>query len=154
MDNQTYSKKPPKVIYIIVTITLLTALRAQTLFFFSTLEMNGGNNANAWLAPWVTDSILGLLVPIVIYYLLKGKGAKIWALLIMYSALGAFDYATGIAIQYIHPMSIETASPKLVYSSLFFTLIIQSVAVLLLFKKSVINHFFKYESARIHNTKL
>lgn len=151
MDKQPYSKKPPKVIYIIVAITALTVLRAQTLFFFSTLKMNGGNNPDAWLAPWVTDSILGLLIPIVIYYLLKGKGAKTWALLIMYSALGAFDYATGIATQYIHPMSIETASPTLVYSSLFITLIIQSIAVFLLFKKSAINHFFKYESTHILN---
>lgn len=144
-------KRPPKLIYIIVAIIVLTALRVQTLFFFSTLEMNGGNNPDAWLAPWVTDAILGLLVPVVIYYLLKGKGAKIWALLIMYNALGAFDYATGIATQYIHPMSLETASPTLVYSSLFFTFIIQSLAVLLLFKQSVINHFFKYESAHIDN---
>lgn len=61
------TKKNPKIIYIIVGLTALTVLRAQTLFFFSSLEMNGGKNPDAWFAPWVSDSILGLLVPIVIY---------------------------------------------------------------------------------------
>lgn len=141
MDTQ----KLPKIIYIIVGLTALTVLRAQTLFFFSSLEMNGGKNPDAWLAPWVSDSILGLLVPIVIYYLLKGKGAKTWALLIMYSALGAFDYATGLATQWIHPMSTDTASPMLVYGSLLFTFTIQSVAVFLLFNQKVMNHFLRHD---------
>lgn len=138
-----YNKKIPKIIYVIVSLTLFTFLRAQTLFFFSTLEMNGGNNPDAWFAPWVSDSILGLLVPVVIYYLLKGKGAKTWALLIMYSALGAFDYAIGIATQWFHPMSADTASPVLVYSSLLFTFTIQSIAVFLLFNLKVMNHFIR-----------
>ncbi|MEM8612713.1 MAG: hypothetical protein AAGF93_11900 [Cyanobacteria bacterium P01_H01_bin.105] len=89
----------PKVIDVIAALTTLTILQAQTLFFFQTLEMNGGVNPDAWLAPWVSDSVLGLLVPVVIYFLFKGSGAKIWALLIMYSALGTFDYANGLATQ-------------------------------------------------------
>ena len=80
----TKTKKVPKTIYIIAVLTGLTILRAQTLFFFKTLEMYGGINPDAWFAPWVSDSILGVLVPVFIYFLLKGSGAKIWALLIMY----------------------------------------------------------------------
>lgn len=139
------TRKTPKIIYVIVSLTSLTVLRVQTLFFFPTLEMNGGNNPDAWFAPWVSDSILGLLVPAVIFYLLKGRGAKTWALLIMYSALGAFDYATGLATQWIHPMSTDTASPMLVYSSLLLTFTIQSVAVFLLFKQKVMNHFLRQD---------
>lgn len=135
--------KKPKVIYWIVGLTALTIPRAQTLVFFPLLEMNGGNNPDAWFAPWVSDSILGLLVPVVIYFLLKGKGAKIWALLIMYSALGAFDYANGLATQWSYPMSPDTASPALVYGSLLFTFTIQLIATILLFKQNVRSCFFE-----------
>ncbi|NJO03080.1 MAG: hypothetical protein HC880_16625 [Bacteroidia bacterium] len=105
--------------------------------------MNGGNNPNAWFAPWVSDSILGLLVPIVIYFLLKGKGIKTWALLITYSAIGTFDYANGLAAQWHYPMAEETASGTLVFGSLSFTLIIQFIVVMLLFRKEAMNHFFE-----------
>ncbi|MEZ4960648.1 MAG: hypothetical protein R2830_12580 [Saprospiraceae bacterium] len=136
-------KRTPKIIYWIVGLTALTILRAQTIFFFPLLEMNGGDNPNAWFAPWVSDTILGLLVPVVIYFLLKGKGVKTWALLIMYSAIGAFDYANGLAAQWHYPMAEKTASSALVFGSLSFTLTIQTIAVILLFRKEVMNHFFK-----------
>ncbi len=103
--------------------------------------MNGGVNPNAWFAPWLSDSILGILVPVVIYFLLKGKGVKTWALLIMYSALGAFDYANGLATEWLYPMSADTASPALVYGSLLFTFTIQSIAVLLLFRRDVMDYY-------------
>lgn len=143
MDNHIKLKKTPKTIYVIIGLTALTILRAQTIFFFPSLEMNGGNNPNAWFAPWVSDSILGLLVPVVIYFLLNGKGVKTWALLIMYSALGAFDYAIGLATQWHYPMAEETASGALVFGSLSFTLTIQIIAVALLFRKEVMNRFIQ-----------
>ena len=123
-------KRKTKIIYWIVGLTALTILRAQTIFFLPLLEMNGGNNPNAWFAPWVSDTILGLLVPVVIYFLLKGKGVKTWAMLIMYSAIGAFDYANGLAAQWHYPMTEETASGALVFGSLSFTLTIQTIVVI------------------------
>jgi hypothetical protein len=143
VNIHTNSNKIPKSIYVIVGFTALTILRAQTIFFLKLLDMNGGNNPNAWFAPWISDFLLGLLVPVVIYFLLKGKGIKIWALLIMYSALGAFDYANGLATQWYYPMAEETASGILVFGSLSFTLTIQVISVILLFRKEVINHFIQ-----------
>lgn len=136
----------PKVIYVIAVLTALTLLRAQTLFFFKTLEMNGGVNPDAWISPWISDSILGLLVPVVIYFLLKGSGLKIWALLIMYNALGTFDYANGLATQWINPLSAETASPEFVFGSLISTFTIQLIATVLLFRSDVVDYFLEPNS--------
>ncbi|MEM9274769.1 MAG: hypothetical protein AAGA80_17670 [Cyanobacteria bacterium P01_F01_bin.143] len=136
----------PKVIYVIAALTALTILRAQTLLFFPTLEMNGGVNPDAWLAPWVSDSILGLLVPVVIYFLFKGSGSKIWALLVMYSALGSFDYANGLATQWSYPLSTEIASSEFVFGSLISTLVFQLISTVLLFRSEVINYFLEQDS--------
>ncbi|MEO0687466.1 MAG: hypothetical protein AAFY76_21055 [Cyanobacteria bacterium J06649_11] len=124
-------------------MTALTIVRAQTLFFFPTLEMNGGVNPDAWFGPWLSDSIQGLLVPIVIYLLLKGTGSRVWALLIMYSALGAFDYSQGLITQLISPISEEIASPSFVIGSLISTLILQLIATILLFRSDVVIYFLE-----------
>ncbi len=129
------------IIYVIVVLTGLTITRAQAILFLPTLKMFGGTSPDAWLAPWVTDSILGLLLPVVTYFLLKGKGLKIWATLLLYSAIGAFDYATGLTTQWLHPLPKETAGTALVFSALTATLTFQLVVVYLLFHEKVINHF-------------
>lgn len=135
--------KRPKALNIIAILSLLTVSRAMALLFLPTLDMLGGTSPNEWLGPWVTDGILGLLLPVVIYFILKGKGIKTWALLIMYSTLGAFDYATGLVTQWLHPLPTETASSSTVYVSLIATLILQTIAVFLFFRRDVINHFNK-----------
>ena len=140
---ETRNIKRPKVIYAIFGLTLLTAVRAQTLFFFSSLRMNGGSNPDEWVTPWITDSILGLMIPFILYLILKGKGIKIWAFLISYSAIGAFDYLTGLDTQWFHPMSPETAGSELVYSSLLFSFLVQTIVLLLLFKQGVINYYLR-----------
>lgn len=135
--------KRPKVVKIIAILTCLTIPRVMALTFLPTLNMLGGTSPNEWLGPWVTDGILGLLLPVVIYFILKGKGLKTWALLIVYSAIGAFDYATGLVTQWLHPLPVETASPTLVFISLTATLLFQVIVVFLLFRNEVINHFHK-----------
>lgn len=135
--------KRPKVVNIVAILTALTLSRAMALTFLPTLQMFGGTSPNEWLAPWVTDSILGLFLPVVIYFVLKGKGLKIWALLIVYSTLGVFDYATGLVTQWLHPLPVETASPSVVYISLWTTLLIQVIVVILFFRNDVIHHFHK-----------
>ena len=135
--------KRPKTLNLIAIFTLLTISRAMALTFLPTLKMFDGTSPNEWLAPWVTDGILGLLIPVVLYFILKGKGIKTWALLIIYCALGAFDYATGLVTQWLHPLPAETASSSIVFISLTATLIIQIIAVFLFFRKDVINHFYK-----------
>ena len=128
---------------IIAILTGLTISRLMALTFLPTLNMLGGTSPDEWLGPWVTDSLLGLLLPVVIYFILKGKGLKTWALLIVYSTLGAFDYATGLVTQWLHPLPIETATPSVVFISLWTTLLFQVVVIILFFRNDVIHHFYK-----------
>lgn len=134
-------KTRPTIIYVIVVLTGLTITRAQAIMFLPTLEMFGGTSPDAWFAPWITDSILGLLLPVAIYFLLRGKGLKTWAMLLLYSAIGAFDYANGLATEWLHPLPDATAGPALVFTALTSTLIFQFTVVYLLFDQKVINHF-------------
>jgi hypothetical protein len=134
-------KTRPTIIYVIAVLTGLTITRAQAILFLPTLEMYGGSSPDAWLTPWVTDSILGLLLPVVIYFILKGHGLKTWALLLLYSTIGAFDYANGVVTEWLHPLPVETAAPTLVFSALIATLAFQIVVVYLLFRKTVVDYF-------------
>ena len=52
----------------------LTIPRVQTLLFLPKLEMFGGIAPDAWFAAWVSDAILGLLIPLAIYALLRLRG--------------------------------------------------------------------------------
>jgi hypothetical protein len=56
--------------FIAMTIMMvLTFSRASVITYFPHLEMYGGIDANAWFAPWVSDTIFGLMVPVMIYLL-------------------------------------------------------------------------------------
>jgi hypothetical protein len=66
--------------FILMTIMMvLTFSRFSVVTYFPHLEMYGGIDANAWFAPWVSDTILDLLVPVMIYLLWFKTGAKVWA---------------------------------------------------------------------------
>ncbi|MGB6034826.1 MAG: hypothetical protein WBG42_01065 [Cryomorphaceae bacterium] len=52
-------KSRPKIIYAITILTGLTITRAQAILILPTFKMFGGTSPDEWLAPWVTDSLLG-----------------------------------------------------------------------------------------------
>lgn len=81
-----------------------TIFRAQTVLFLPTLNMFGGIVPNAWLAPWISDAVIGLLLPGMIYLFWTRRGVVLWVLLVTYNALGAFDYAHGLATQWTSPL--------------------------------------------------
>lgn len=143
MDNTEIknNKTRPKSLTIVAILTFLTISRLMAITFLPTLQMYGGDSPDVWLGPWLTDSVLGLLLPVAIYLIYRGKGIKAWGFLIVYSALGAFDYATGIITEYIEPLPAETAASALVFGSLISTLLFQLFAFILLFRKDVIDHF-------------
>ena len=109
------------------------------------LEMYGGENPNAWFGPWISDTILGILVPIMIYILLKKRGIKVWAILLIYNGIGAFDYAHGLITQWTDPLTPNGifGSPELTYGSLSFSLIVQITIIALLFNSTVLGYFNK-----------
>ncbi len=119
----------------------LTSTRLFALLFIPNLAAFGGEAPDAWLGPWVTDGVLGLLIPLAILAAHRLRSARVWACLIMYNTLGAFDYLTGLVTQSLSPLPASIAPPTLVYGSLSFTLIVQIVVIALLFRRSIVDHF-------------
>lgn len=126
------------------TITCLmgaTVFRAQTIFFVPTVEVFGGPSPNAWFGPWVSDAILGVLVPLMIYVLWTQRTVRAWGVLVVYNSLGAFDYGHGLLTQYFHPMPADMASATTVYLGIGIFLALQLVAIWLLFQRRIVDAF-------------
>lgn len=126
------------------TIALLmgaTVFRAQTVLFLPAVEMFGGIAPNGWLGPWLSDAILGFLVPVMVFVFLTQQGIRVWGALVLYNAVGAFDYSQGLITQYVSPMPAEMASATTVYAGIGVFMTLQLIALGLLFRKEVVVHF-------------
>lgn len=119
----------------------LTLFRAQTVLFLPTVEMFGGIAPDAWFAPWLSDAILGFLLPVMLWLFWKKRGTRVWGILVLYNSVGAFDYATGLGTQWIHPMPAEMASSITVYGGIGFFMACQLCALALLFRRDVVAYF-------------
>ncbi|MEM9497867.1 MAG: hypothetical protein AAGA28_08110 [Pseudomonadota bacterium] len=127
------------------SVTLLmgaTIFRTQTIFFVSTVEAFGGPSPNAWFGPWVSDAVIGLLVPVMIFVLWTKHTPRAWGALVTYNSLGAFDYSHGLLTQFFHPVPVEIAPPMTVYLGIGVFMVLQLVAIGLLFRRSVVAHFW------------
>lgn len=69
----------------------------------------------------------------------RGQGARDWGLLIAYNAVGAFDYSHGLLTQWLEPTVTQSAA--LTFGSIGISLIVQLVALLLLFREQVASSF-------------
>ncbi|MEO0347135.1 MAG: hypothetical protein AAF229_12855 [Pseudomonadota bacterium] len=118
-----------------------TVFRAQTLLFLPSVEFLGGPAPDAWFGPWLSDAMLGVLVPLMVYAFWVRRSIRVWGVLVVYNALGAFDYSHGLLTQALHPMPAEMASPMTVYAGIGVFLACQLVALALLFQCNVIEHF-------------
>ncbi len=126
------------------TIAILigaTVFRAQTVLFVPTVEMFGGIAPNGWFGPWLSDAILGCLVPVMVFIFLTQRGIRVWGALVLYNAVGAFDYLQGLITQFISPMPAEMASATTVYAGIGVFMTLQLIALGLLFRRDVIRHF-------------
>lgn len=125
----------------IAILMAATMFRVQTILFLPMVEMFGGIAPDAWLAPWFSDAVFGLLVPLMVYIFLRRRSIAAWGSLVIYNAIGAFDYATGLATQWIHPMPAEMASASTVYLGIGVFMVFQLIALALLFRGEVVSHF-------------
>lgn len=132
-----------RLIWVISLLMFATIFRAQTIAFLSSVEAFGGPAPDAWFGPWASDAVLGLLVPVMIFILWKGRGPRAWGALLVYNALGVFDYSHGLVTQYFSPMPIEMASPTMVYLGIGVFLAMQLIALALLFRRDVATHFWR-----------
>lgn len=126
------------------TITILmaaTIFRAQTLLFLPQLQMFGGIAPDGWFGPWLSDATIGLLLPIMIYLFWSVRTITTWGLLVVYNAVGAFDYSQGLITQWVHPLPLEVAAPATVYVGIGLFMVFQLIALSLLFRAGVIAYF-------------
>ena len=119
----------------------VTIFRAQTLLFLPTVQMYGGPSPDAWFAPWLSDAILGFMLPVMLWLLWARRGVRVWGALVVYNAVGAFDYSSGLATQWHAPMPAEMASAGTVYGGIGFFIMCQLIALTLLFRSDVVDHF-------------
>ncbi|MEM1248553.1 MAG: hypothetical protein AAGK22_19405 [Acidobacteriota bacterium] len=141
---ETEARGPsPRVLLWISILTALTFTRAFAFIFLPELKMFGGDVSDVWLGPWVVDSLLGALIPLAIFSVLRRRGAKTWGGLLIYHGLGAFDYGNGLLTQWLHPLPASVAPSGLVFGSLIFTMVIQTAVVVLLFRRAARSHFLQ-----------
>ncbi len=139
---ETPNQQPADIKWMAILLGL-TFMRAFMGIQLPSLEMYGGVNPDAWFAPWVSDTILGILVPIMIYLVIKKKGIKVWGALVAYNAIGAFDYAHGLLTEWTDPLIPNgiIGTPGLTYGAIGFSLLVQLAVLYLLFKPSVMHYF-------------
>ena len=125
----------------------LTAMRAFMGFQLPSLEMYGGDNPDAWFAPWMSDTILGIMAPYMIYLVLRKRGMKVWGILVAYNAIGAFDYVHGLMAEWTDPLIPNgiMGTPGLTYGSIGFSLFIQLIVLSLLFRQRVMIYVSGYK---------
>lgn len=126
------------------TITLLmgaTVFRAQTVLFLPEVQMFGGIAPDGWFGPWLSDTIIGFALPLMLYLFWTRRGMAVWGALVSYNAVGAFDYSQGLITQVISPMPVEMASAATVYAGIGLFMVAQIVAIGLLFRRDVIADF-------------
>ncbi len=127
-----------------LTIALLmgvTIFRAQTVLFLPEVAMFGGPAPDAWFAPWLSDAILGFMLPAMLWLFWSRRGAALWGALVLYNGVGAFDYLTGLATQWTAPMPAEMAAPATVFLGIGVFMLCQLAALALLFRRDVIRDF-------------
>ena len=125
-------------------ITLLmgaTIFRAQTILFLPELQMFGGIAPDGWLGPWLSDTIIGFALPVMLYLFWTRRSVAIWGALVAYNAVGAFDYSQGLITQVISPMPVAMASAATVYVGIGLFMGFQLVALGLLLRRDVIAEF-------------
>ncbi|MGS4948055.1 hypothetical protein ACVDG3_21520 [Meridianimarinicoccus sp. RP-17] len=126
------------------TIALLmgaTIFRAQTILFLPELQMFGGIAPDGWFGPWLSDTIIGFAVLVMLYLFWTRRSMAVWGALVAYNAVGAFDYSQGLITQMISPMPVEMASAATVYVGIGLFMAAQIVALGLLFRRDVIAEF-------------
>jgi hypothetical protein len=118
-----------------------TIFRAQTILFLPEVQMFGGPAPDGWFGPWLSDTIIGLAVPVMLYLFWTRRSVAVWGALVAYNAVGAFDYSQGLITQAISPMPVEMASAATVYLGIGLFMVAQLVALGLLFRRDVIADF-------------
>ena len=139
-------------------ITLLmgaTIFRAQTILFLPELQLFGGIAPDGWFGPWLSDTISGFALPVMLYLFWTRRSVAIWGALVAYNAVGAFDYSQGLITQMISPMPVEMASAATFYLGIGLFMVFQLIALGLSFCRDVIAEFKGWSrGAGVHSSPM
>ena len=141
MADATGVHMTPRIRWAIAVLMGVTIFRAQTILFLPQVEMFGGPAPDGWFGPWLSDTIIGFALPVMLYLFWTRRGAAVWGVLVAYNAVGAFDYAQGLITQMISPMPVEMAAATTVYLGIGLFMAAQIAALGLMFRRDVIAAF-------------
>jgi hypothetical protein len=131
----------PTIKWAIALLMGATIFRVQAGLFLPDLQMFGGPAPDGWFGPWLSDTIIGFLLPVILYMFWIRRSVAVWGTLVAYNAVGAFDYSQGLITQAISPMPVEMASAATVYIGIGVFMCFQLLALGLLFRRDVIEGF-------------
>ena len=131
----------PTIRWAIALLMGATIFRAQTILFLPEVQMFGGPAPDGWFGPWLSDTIIGFAVPVMLYLFWTRRSVAVWGALVAYNAVGAFDYSQGLITQVISPMPVEMAPAAAVYLGSGLFMVFQLSALGLLFRRDVITEF-------------
>jgi hypothetical protein len=131
----------PMIKWAIMLLMGATIFRAQTILFLPQVQMFGGIAPDGWFGPWLSDTLIGFALPVMLYLFWTRRSTAVWGVLVAYNAVGAFDYSQGLITQAISPMPVEMASAATVYLGIGLFMVFQLIALGLLFRRDVIAEF-------------
>jgi hypothetical protein len=131
----------PSAVIAALVFMSLTFTRVTMITKIKTCKMFGGPNPDEWFGPWVTDSTLGCLLPVVVGIAAIGKGRVLWGILVGYNCIGAFDYANGLLCQFLSPQADGQFPSSAVFASIGIGCFCNFVAICLLFTKAAMNYY-------------
>ncbi|ETX12838.1 hypothetical protein OCH239_15735 [Roseivivax halodurans JCM 10272] len=131
----------PAIKWAITLLMGVTIFRAQTILFLPEVQIFGGSAPDGWFGPWLSDTIIGFAVPVMLYLFWTRRSVAMWGALVSYNAVGAFDYSQGLITQAISPMPAEMASATAVYLGIGLFMVAQLLTLGLLFRRDVIADF-------------
>ena len=137
----------PTELNVVGVLLCYTLTRTMMALQLGSAKMFGGENADGWLGPWLSDTILGALTPFAIYCAFTGKGVVAWGLLLSFNVVGSYDYMNGLFAQYLHPMVTMMGGPAppaaVIYGSIGLGCLCQITNVILLLQSNAIQFFIK-----------
>ncbi|KGM88795.1 hypothetical protein rosmuc_01205 [Roseovarius mucosus DSM 17069] len=60
----------------------ITIFRAQTILFLPQVQMLGGIAPNGWFGPWLGDTIIGFMLPVMLYLFWTRRSVVVWGVLV------------------------------------------------------------------------
>ena len=134
----------PNGLKVAAIVTGLFVYRLSSLRFIP--NVGDADTPEAWLIPYVGDSIQGLLALVVAYLLLRYRGVVVWAVAIAYHVSGIRDYMNGFMMERLDPV-LNGPGPEWLLEAWLSVWAIIEIAVLVVLARTVVAHYFTSDRA-------